>query len=182
MFFFSIFWAVSRLYLRHPHTSRWPLTLLGWSTRTLAGTHWSAALTYCCLWYVQLKKRDAPDGYICKWDVHGWGQRIEVSLGLLKSPCCLVDWCRYPVLGLCASANQRKCQVPVAGTLHNYSFDKIEHLYYLEDTYLRHLKRSCPTSWASPVVRKCMLYLVYSRWSVFVLLNDTEMVRSWLRQ
>lgn len=30
-----------------------------------------------CLWYTQLKKRKetqvAPDGYICKWDVRGWG-------------------------------------------------------------------------------------------------------------
>lgn len=58
------------------------------------------------------KKRDAPDGYICKWDVQGWVKRMEVSKGLLKSLCCPVDWCRYPVLGLSPSADQSNCQVP----------------------------------------------------------------------
>ena len=57
------------------------------------------------------KTQVAPDGYICKWDVRGWGERIEVSRGLLKSLCCLVDWCRYPVLGLSAYADQCDCQV-----------------------------------------------------------------------
>ena len=49
-----------------------------------------------------LKKKEetraAPNGYICKWDVQGRGG--EAWRAPLEPACCLLDWCRDPVLGL----------------------------------------------------------------------------------
>lgn len=82
----------------------------GWSTRSLAKTKWIAALACWCLWYLDLKKGgDMLDGYICKWDVQYWGQTTEVSRARLKSPCCLLDWCSYPVQRLFAVSATVRC-------------------------------------------------------------------------